>query len=97
MRKLTKDKLKEILTNRLRLTDPEFRLEKAGPRLVGNVISETFRGKRDHERQKLLWDALQAELGEESVRLVGLLLAYTPDEWNLDLDQKPSARAKKAG
>jgi acid stress-induced BolA-like protein IbaG/YrbA len=97
MAKLTKKKLEEILTSRLQLADPDFRLEKAGDRLVGNVISETFKGKRDRERQKLVWDALESEFGEDSVRLVGLLLAYTPDEWNLGSDEKPTPKAKKAG
>jgi acid stress-induced BolA-like protein IbaG/YrbA len=91
MAKLTRAKLKTILTNRLGLVDPEFHLEKSGDRWSGNVISATFEGRRDHERQKLLWDALANELGAESVLLVGLLLAFTPDEWNLD------AKIKKAG
>ncbi len=97
MTKLTKKKLEAILTRRLCLVDPEFRLEKASERLIGNVISLTFKGKRDHERQKMIWDALEAEFGEESVLLVGMLLAYTPDEWNLDADQKSAPKAKKAG
>jgi hypothetical protein len=30
-------------------------------------------------------DALDAELGAESVQEVGTLLAYTPEEWNIEL------------
>jgi acid stress-induced BolA-like protein IbaG/YrbA len=97
MTKLTKKKLETILTRRLGLVAPEFRLEKASERLIGNVISVTFKGKRDHERQKMIWDALEAELGADSVLRVGMLLAYTPDEWNLDADEKPTPKAKKAG
>ena len=51
MEKLTKERLKAILTDHLGLIDPEFRLQKAGARWSGNVISITFKGKRDHERQ----------------------------------------------
>ena len=99
MAKLTKEKLAKILTDRLRLKDPTFRLEWAGERLVGNVISETFKGKRDHERQKLIWDALDAEFGAESVHRVGMLLAYTPDEWNLGKggERATGGKTKKAG
>jgi acid stress-induced BolA-like protein IbaG/YrbA len=96
--KLTKEKLEQVLTNRLLLESPVFLLEKAGGRLVGDVISPTFKAKRDHERQKLIWDALDAELGAESVRLVGMLLAYTPAEWNLGANEKPEGRKRsKAG
>ena len=95
---LTKKKLEELLTHRLELADPEFHLERSGRRLVGHVISPTFRGRRDHERQNLIWDALEASLGAEAVLQVGMLLAYTPEEWDIDEDEKPAAkRRKKAG
>ena len=91
MAKVTKDKLKAILKNGIGLADPEFHLQKAGKRWTGNVISVTFKGKRNHERQKSIWNALEAELGAEVRVSVRLLLAYTPDEWNL------GTKAKKAG
>ncbi len=98
MAKLTKDGLAKLLTQRLRLRNPEFRLEKAGERLVGNVISETFKGKRDYQRQRLIWDALEEEFGPDAVLRVGLLLAYTPDEWKLGSEEEPmQAKTKKAG
>jgi acid stress-induced BolA-like protein IbaG/YrbA len=96
--KLTKDKLAEILVRRLGLQQPIFHLEKSGGRLVGDIISPSFKGRGDEERQTLIWDALASEFGAESVRLVGILLAYTPDEWNLNDDGIPQARkGKKAG
>jgi acid stress-induced BolA-like protein IbaG/YrbA len=98
MAKVTKSDLERILTARLGLREPEFHLERNGQRISGNIISATFRGKRDHERQEMIWDALEAELGAESMGLVGLLLAYTPDEWELGNENDAVVRkAKKAG
>ena len=82
--KLTKEKLENILTKRLSLVDPEYHLQRVGGRLVGNIISPTFRRKKDHVRQEQIWKALEDELGEQSVRKVGMLLAYSPEEWNPD-------------
>lgn len=96
--RLTKENLEELLTRRLRLKNAEFYLEKVGNRLVGEIVSPTFRGKRDHERQSLIWDALDAELGADSTRRVGMLLAYTPEEWKLGQPQAPEpGHQKKAG
>ena len=91
MPKLTKTKLESILQHELRLKEPVFHLDSVGGRLSGSVISETFKGKRDNERQKLIWDALEQALWPESVKLVGMLLAYTSDEWNLDVDEQATA------
>jgi acid stress-induced BolA-like protein IbaG/YrbA len=82
---MSHDKLKEILIRRLRLKDPHFRLEGRG-RVSGSVVSATFVGKGDSDRQRMIWDALDEELGAVSVKEVGMLLAYTPDEWDLPLE-----------
>jgi stress-induced morphogen len=96
--KLTKAQLEKILTSRLNLKSPEYLLTKVGGRLVGNIVSPSFKGKRDHERQEMIWDALETELGAGAPRLVGMLLAYTPEEWNLGAEPTSiSKRAKKAG
>lgn len=84
MQRLSKSRLQAIITDALALKDPEFHLSRSGARWSGPVISPTFRGKGDSERQQMIWDALDHELGPDSVKLVGMLLAYTPDEWNLD-------------
>ena len=34
----------------------------------------------------MIWDALDEELGAASVKEVGMLLAYAPDEWDLPLE-----------
>src|SRR5689334_7756888 len=82
---MSHDKLKEVLTRRLRLKAPLFHLVGRG-RVSGSVVSKTFAGRGDSDRQSMIWNALEAELGPASVREVGMLLAYTPDEWNLRLE-----------
>jgi len=41
----------------------------------------------------MIWAALQAELGPESVQKVGARLTYSPEEWNIDLPDVPMAKA----
>lgn len=81
MPRLTQSKLRKMLSDGLKLRDPEFRLESYGGRINGSIISPSFRGKRDLARQRAIWDVLDEALGPNSVKLVGMLLAYTPDEW----------------
>lgn len=95
MPKLSKSKLERILRSELSLRAPEFRLESAGGRVSGSVISDSFKGKRDSDRQKLIWDALDRALGLESVRSVGMLLAYTPQEWDVDSIMAPVKRVRR--
>ena len=82
---MSHEKLKEILIRRLKLKDPQFRLEGRG-RISGSLVSATFAGKRAHQRQQMIWDALDEELGAASTKEVGMLLAYAPDEWDLPLE-----------
>jgi acid stress-induced BolA-like protein IbaG/YrbA len=77
-----RNQLEGILTNRLSLDNPEYHLQKVGGRPVGNIISPTFRRKPDHKRQEMIWHALEDELGSQHVRKVGMLVAYSPEEWN---------------
>jgi acid stress-induced BolA-like protein IbaG/YrbA len=58
------------------------------------VVSEAFRNKDASQRQKMVWDALEAELVGEAPLEVGTLLLYSPEEWDIDL---PSALKAKAG
>lgn len=90
---MSKVKLQRLLTKRLRLARPEFRLERIGSKLAGSIISETFARKSDWQRQRMIRDVLAAELGEtDSVLQVGTLLAYSPLEWNIDLPDAPIGR-----
>ena len=98
MEKLTKIRLAKILNEGLSLKDPQYFFERVGSRLVGNIVSSSFKGKHDHERQKMIWDALVAVLGQNSATLVGMLLAFTPEEWNLGADEQTApAKRKKVG
>ena len=80
------NEIQAVLARRLNLQSPRFVLESSGSKVSGSIISPSFRGIRDSARQRLLWDALRAEYGSESVRRVGALLAFTPDEWDIDSD-----------
>ena len=83
---MTQKQLKDCLTKRLRLVAPSFHLETLpDKKLSGSIVSDTFKRHSDVERQKLIWDALDAEFGRESDSLVGTLLAYSQAEWNVDL------------
>lgn len=83
MPKMTRTKLEKTLTQALSLKSPVFHLTSTGGRWSGSVISEMFRGIKDHSRQSMIWDALDEAYGPESVKVVGMLLAYTPEEWNI--------------
>ena len=95
MAKLTKDKLESILNSRLSLKDPVYDLERYDNRLFGSIISPTFKGKRDHKRQEMIWDALEAELGPKAAAMVGMLLAYTPEEWHFGEEPRATPRRRK--
>lgn len=83
------DALSEVqsaLARRLCLEFPRFELESAGTKVSGSIISSSFRGMRDSERQRRIWEALQQEYGADSVQRLGTLLAFTPDEWDIEDD-----------
>ena len=89
MEKISNEKLKKTLKSRLKLKDPRFELEKVpGGEISGSVISDTFKGIKDSERQKMIWEALEERYGERCTRSVGTLLAYTSAEWDVDLAER---------
>ena len=82
----SEEKLEQVLTEKLDLDDPEFYLkELPGGKLSGNIVSDTFAGMDDAERQRRIWEALDAEFQGDSTQIVSTLLAYTKAEWNVDL------------
>ena len=100
MQRVTQASLRKVLTDELKLKSPEFHLSTGRAGLInGHVISSTFKGKRDRQRQGMIWDALEFGFGREVAKQVGMLLAYTPDEWYADEILVPAAkpRRRKAG
>jgi acid stress-induced BolA-like protein IbaG/YrbA len=95
MPKITQAALKNTLTRKLSLKSPEFRLRKSGAKIYGNVISQSFLGKRDHKRQEMIWEVLEAEYGKDAYEHIGMLLAYTPAEWYIDdiMTDRPKSKA----
>jgi acid stress-induced BolA-like protein IbaG/YrbA len=86
---MTEKQVSDILTKHLKLKSPRFELEQVpGGKVSGSVISDSFIGQSDSERQKAIWDALEQELGEQCTSVVGTLLAYTDPEWNVDLAER---------
>jgi acid stress-induced BolA-like protein IbaG/YrbA len=86
MKPLSDKKLQNVLGRELDLADAEFHLEHWGRKISGSIVSRAFAGMGDTRRQQSIWDALQKHLGPESTQLVGMLLAFTPDEWNAKLE-----------
>jgi acid stress-induced BolA-like protein IbaG/YrbA len=94
MAQVTIAKLRKILARRLKLSDPVFMLERFGRRVSGSVIDDKFFGMDDLKRQKAIRVALEMELGKDSTGQVGMILAFTPDEWDMPLE---GTRKKRNG
>jgi len=77
---MTKANIQEALTSQLKLKEPRFILEKY-KKINGSIISPTFERKGDLRRQVMIWDALEKVFGPDANKGVGMLLAYTPFEW----------------
>jgi|SRR5579884_3126940 len=97
---MSKVKIQRLLTRRLGLDSPRFVLENDGDMVIGSVISPTFEGADDFRRQQLIRQAVRDELGEESAHQVGMIFAFTPDEWDFDAPKrvsngKPRERARR--
>ena len=80
--------LEEVLARRLKLAAPRFKLHKIGNKLAGSIVSNSFRRKTDSTRQKMIWDAIESEFGSDALAKVGTLLAYSDEEWDIDLPAK---------
>jgi acid stress-induced BolA-like protein IbaG/YrbA len=92
MAKVTISKLEKILTRRLKLSDPRFALENIGAKVSGSVVDDRFSGMDDLKRQKAIRIALEKDLGSDSTRFVGTILAYTRDEWDMPLEGSEKRR-----
>jgi acid stress-induced BolA-like protein IbaG/YrbA len=61
----------------------EIQVEPApdGERVKGVIISESFSGMDDADRQDHVWDILESKLSQTEQRRVLSLIAYTPEEY----------------
>jgi acid stress-induced BolA-like protein IbaG/YrbA len=98
MAKVAQSKLKQILSRKLKLRDPHFFLRKEGSLIVGSMVDPVFKKMTDLQRQNKIWDILESQFGESARSSFGMILAYTPEEWDLPLEGKTrKLPAKKAG
>lgn len=63
------------------IATPEFELEEtANGKVGGFVISPTFAGKPQLDRQNMLWDYLDHHLGRDQIIHIVSLVTLTPNE-----------------
>jgi acid stress-induced BolA-like protein IbaG/YrbA len=76
------EKLKGVLKNEFP-NAKDILVEPApdGERVKGVIISESFAGIDDADRQDNVWDILESKLSQTEQRRVLSLIAYTPEEY----------------
>lgn len=94
MKHMTQQQLRIFLTKELKLKAPQFRLETWGGRINGSIVSESFTRMGDSERQDRIWNALDRRYGADAKREVGMLLAFSPEEWNIELEGRTNGNSK---
>ena len=77
-----KDKLTTTISSPTSgIATPEFDLEETPAGKVGGfIISPSFAGKSQIERQNMLWDYLDKSLSKEQILRIVALVTVTPDE-----------------
>ena len=90
---------KELLTHSMEghLDSPKVEVMEGDPyRYLGNIISPTFEGMDDYERQKLVWRRVYETLEDEDHRWIEFLFTNTPAEMAAYAEANEST-AEKAG
>lgn len=65
----------------LKFENPKIELEKTVSGKIGGVlITKTFTGMSQLDRQNTVWDHLEKELGKEKITRIVAVLTLTPDE-----------------
>ena len=65
----------------LDLVEPEIKIfDSHGSRILAAVISPSFEGMDDADRQSMIWGQLIDELGDYDSRQVGYVITSTPQE-----------------
>ena len=77
-----KEKIETLISDSAsKIAEPEFDLEEtSGGKVGGFIISATFVGKSQVERQNMLWDYLDDKLDKEQILHIVSLVTVTPDE-----------------
>lgn len=77
-----KEKIETLISNHESgIATPEFDLEETpGGKVGGFIISATFVGKSQIERQNIVWDYLDSNLDKKEILHIVSLVTVTPDE-----------------
>lgn len=77
-----KDELTAVMTDpESGLEEPVLDLEEApNGKVAGFIISRTFAGKSQLERQNMVWDYLDRRLKQKQILRIISLVTVTPDE-----------------
>jgi stress-induced morphogen len=89
-----REKVQQIL-QRLAIADPQVRiLEESGTRVLAQVVSSSFEGMDEGERQRLVWSKLLDELGDDQSRWVEFVFTDSPNE--LEAAEKAEAGSRES-
>jgi acid stress-induced BolA-like protein IbaG/YrbA len=77
------EKIEEIkrALEKLELEELEIDMEESGSGKIGGfIVSKSFEGMSQTERQNYIWDHLEKELSEEKHKRIRVILTLTPEE-----------------
>jgi stress-induced morphogen len=85
---LTVEQLEEVLRDHDDFVDADIDLEVSGSRINGFIVSESFAGMEQLDRQDLVFDYLEFKLSDEDLLHVGFLgtmtTAEVEDDWDYE-------------
>jgi acid stress-induced BolA-like protein IbaG/YrbA len=89
-----KERVKKIL-EQLELNNPQVNiLEESGAGILAQVVSDSFQGMEDWERQRLVWSKLLEDLGDDKSRWVEFVFTDTPSALAEDMAAANEAEAE---
>lgn len=94
------DKLSQVLQDSFG-SDPGYKLEldpSPSDRITGVLTSAHFEGKREFERQNMIWDVLDDNLTDDERFKITLFIANTPEETAaLEAEQRQNSSGGRPG
>lgn len=87
------DKIRKILNN-LDIESPEVDVFYEGKTIVGYVASDSFKDLTDEECQRIIWKALEYQMGEEELIDILAIFHETKEEKLLRLNEDNSSNTK---